>query len=740
MESRTLLSGGPLPPGGQGVPTAHDDVIDTDEGNPVTIPVLSNDSDPSEINPASVTVVSAPGHGKIVAIDSGTGAITYSPGPLFFGTDSFTYTFKDAFGSTSNAATVTVIVNRPTANDDFAQTVAGQPVTIDVVGNDSDPDGNDHLNPGSVAIVTAPTHGTDSISPTDGSILYTPSAGFEGTERLQYTIMDKAGATSNVATVTITVAAPPAQAGTVINDDSIDTDEGNAVNVPVLANDVSPVGFNPSTVALASQPAHGTATVDPSDGSINYNPAVGFFGTDTFSYTVKDKSGGIAGPGQVSVVVNRPTANDDFTETFGTTPIVIAATANDTDPDGPNKLDVTTLAVATPPLHGVAIPATDGSFTYTAAPGFSGTDHFQYTVKDHAGATSNPATVTVVVDLGQVSGVVFADYNANGVQNAGEPGTPGQVVYLDLNGDGRLDAGDPTDTTDADGRYTFENLPAGSYAVRSELGGATNVVSTAPTTPAQPVTVSPTTQLPAGPSFGVLTFTPLSSVTIAANPFPQGVKDPATAYVLGASRNLSGTTADATASPKAVARLDKSSSQEVRTAVAKSIWESPAHRASEVRADVQAILGRAPSAAEMKSLTKKLKGKNGDEAVVASLLASPEFRAKHSGSTSYVAAVYNQVLGRAPTASESSALTSKLDAKKLTPTKAATEVLASSEAAGLVIDSLYVALLQHPADATTRETLVTRLTRGRASVESLGVGILASDEYYARAAAAAKQG
>jgi hypothetical protein len=382
-------------------PTAVDDEIDTDAGHAVSIPVLANDSAPpgATLNPATVTVVSpGPAQGT-TSVDPSTGNIIYTPPQSFSGTVTFSYTVKDSNGPVSNVAKVSVVVNRPQANDDFAQTNMNTPVTIDILGNDTDPDGPGLLDPTSV-VTHGPSHGTLSApDPTTGAVIYTPATGFFGTDTFTYTVADVNGAVSNTATVTITVT----KTG-VINDDSIDTDAGNPVTIPVLANDSSPNGFNLSTLTVQTQPAHGTATPDPATGQITYNPAPGFFGTDTFTYTVQDNSGVTLGPGHVTVVVNRPTANDDFIDTDAGNPVTIPVLANDTDPDGNNRLDPSTVTVVGQPGHGTAVADTTpgdpafGQIVYMPAPGFFGTDTFQYTVKDVANAVSNPATVTIVVN------------------------------------------------------------------------------------------------------------------------------------------------------------------------------------------------------------------------------------------------------------------------------------------------------------------------------------------------------
>ena len=134
----------------------------------------------------------------------------YTPNPGFSGQDTFRYRVKDNQGALSNRARVRVTVlpgaRPPVANDDTAATAANTPVVINVVANDTDADGN--LDPRSVAIATNPRNG-GLVNRFDGTLTYTPSAGFFGTDAFAYTVRDGQGATSNVARVTVAVNAGP---------------------------------------------------------------------------------------------------------------------------------------------------------------------------------------------------------------------------------------------------------------------------------------------------------------------------------------------------------------------------------------------------------------------------------------------------------------------------------------------------------------------------------------------------
>ena len=123
--------------------------------------------------PSSVTVVSNPSRGT-VSVDPATGEVTYTATGFFTGADSFQYTVQDDAGQTSSAATVTVVVNRPVANDDFAETTTGTPVNIAVLENDSDPDGNNQIDVSSVKVTVAPAHGTTSVDPVSAVVEASP--------------------------------------------------------------------------------------------------------------------------------------------------------------------------------------------------------------------------------------------------------------------------------------------------------------------------------------------------------------------------------------------------------------------------------------------------------------------------------------------------------------------------------------------------------------------------------------
>lgn len=73
-------------------------------------------------------------------------------------------------------------------------------------------------------------------------------------------------------------------------DDEAETDQNSPVTIEVLANDTDPED-DPLTVTGVSDPANGTATINPDD-TVTYEPDFGFFGEDSFTYTISDGNGG----------------------------------------------------------------------------------------------------------------------------------------------------------------------------------------------------------------------------------------------------------------------------------------------------------------------------------------------------------------------------------------------------------------------------------------------------------------
>ncbi len=264
-------------------PIGVDDAATTNEDTAVNIGVMGNDTDidGDTLIPTNIT---APANGTAVLNADGV-TIDYTPNADFNGTDTFTYTPND--GSTDGApitvtVTVTPVNDAPVGVADAATTNEDTAVNIGVVGNDTDTEG-DTLIPTNI---TAPSNGTAVLNADGVTIDYTPNADFNGTDTFTYTPND--GSTDGTP-VTVTVTVTPVNDAPVGVDDVDSTLEGQTVVISVVDND-SDTENDVLTPSNITAPSNGTAVLNADGVTIDYTPAVGFTGTDTFTYTPNDGS------------------------------------------------------------------------------------------------------------------------------------------------------------------------------------------------------------------------------------------------------------------------------------------------------------------------------------------------------------------------------------------------------------------------------------------------------------------
>jgi hypothetical protein len=94
--------------------------------------------------------------------------------------------------STANVnITITPVNDPPVANNDSASTLINTPVRVDVLANDTDPDGVGDLVPSSVAVISQPVNGKTIVDPTTGAITYTPDPTYFGPDSFRYRVYDR---------------------------------------------------------------------------------------------------------------------------------------------------------------------------------------------------------------------------------------------------------------------------------------------------------------------------------------------------------------------------------------------------------------------------------------------------------------------------------------------------------------------------------------------------------------------
>jgi len=373
------------------VPRSTNDTYITLEDTRLTIPapgLLTNDFD-VEGTPLSALLVGNVSNGTLSL--SANGSFIYTPSTNFNGTDSFTYQASDGV-LTGNLATVTITVtpvnDSPITVDDTAAVLEDESVSVSVLLNDSDIE-NDALTITS----TATTNGTAVVSGTN--VVFTPATNFYGTVFFTYTLSD--GALSATGGVTVTVTA--VNDVPVANPDGTNTLEDTSVTIRVLGNDTDVEGSVLSLVGTFT--TNGTAVINGTN--VVFTPSLNFHGTLVFWYGMWD--GTLLATGVVTVAVapvnDAPLAVSD---TFTTSEDVVLSRpapgilANDLDVDG----DTITALLVSDVTNGLLALNPDGSFSYTPALDYSGSDSFTYQVTDGL-VLGNVVTVTLnispVVDL-----------------------------------------------------------------------------------------------------------------------------------------------------------------------------------------------------------------------------------------------------------------------------------------------------------------------------------------------------
>jgi len=354
--------------------SVEDLALETDEDTPLdfSLPAVSG----AVSNLVNYEIVSGPSNGTV----SGSGAImTYTPEADWSGDDGFV--FRASEGDESAEATVTLLIRSvpdpPRALSDEATVDEDSAVSIYVLANDFDPEGDDF----DVIAVGTPSSGTAEIEPA-GTVRYTPDPDFHGSDSFNYVVEDVTGLSSS-GEVTVTVFS--VADGPVAVDDVLTVSEDTETWLSVLANDYHPDG---GVLSLDSVGAadNGTTSLDGED--VRYLPDAEFQGEDSFVYGISDGDG-LTASATVTVTVtssaDAPNAVADVLAVDEDNPETFDPLANDSDPEG----GLIFLDSVSSPSHGyTTMSASAGTITYTPDADFFGADSFSYVVSDEGGLTS----------------------------------------------------------------------------------------------------------------------------------------------------------------------------------------------------------------------------------------------------------------------------------------------------------------------------------------------------------------
>lgn len=241
----------------------------------------STGADPANV---AVSIVVTPASGSTPS----SAAITLTPSMTFSGTVNLIVGVRDqtqrsgtSINSRSNFDTqaITLTVNpvnhAPTTPGGTSNIQFNTPTGIQLTGDDGDPDKTQALT---FQIVAQPQHGTiTNLNASTGSLQYTPTTGFLGTDSFTYQVLDNGGTanngknTSTIATFSLNVGAPPptglalsaASDDGLFNDDRVITNSNSVFNVAAQAGSTVKLVVNgvAQVTATETSPGQFTATL-----------------------------------------------------------------------------------------------------------------------------------------------------------------------------------------------------------------------------------------------------------------------------------------------------------------------------------------------------------------------------------------------------------------------------------------------------------------------------------------------
>jgi Ca2+-binding RTX toxin-like protein len=408
----------------------------------VVYTAVATDVDAGDVRSYSISGADA----DLLAINSASGEVTLKSSANFEAKSSyaFTVTATDKSGATDSKAVTVSVANvneKPTAVGDSASTADNTAVIIDVLANDSDPDGSaDTL---SVASFTQGKFG--SVSALDGKLVYSPNATFlNGTDSFTYIAKDAGGLQTDAVTVTVVVntvnTAPSITAGQkfTVNENLA---AGTAVDT-VLYSDQE--GNSAQNWQIVGGTGKDLFAINKFTGEVTTKAPFNFEGTSSYTLNVQTQdSSGLQSAVQV-VNVNIGDVNEapvisssdkgEVEENAALATVIYTAKADDVDAGDKQTYS---LKPGVGDVGMVSIDSASGAVTLKSSANFESKNSYSFTVvsTDVGGLTAEKAVTVSVKDMNEAPTVTSL-----GTATVAENALTSTVVYKATSFD--VDAGD----------------------------------------------------------------------------------------------------------------------------------------------------------------------------------------------------------------------------------------------------------------------------------------------------------
>jgi uncharacterized repeat protein (TIGR01451 family) len=680
--------------------------------------------------PAGVTFVSASSSQGTVT-HNGSGDVTANLGSLANGAsatvtivvtptvnaigtlnDTATVTADQVDTNTNNSATASVTVNPPAADLGVTETATPNPVTV-----------NTELTYVFTITNNGPSGatGVTLTDPLPAGVTFVSASSSKGTTSLANgTLTADIGALANGDHATVTLIVLPTVTGSLSNTATVTGDQTDNN----LSNNTVTATVNVESLAQSADLAIAISG-SPNPVTIGQN--------ETFTITVTN---------------NGPADATGVTVTDALPSSVTFVSANPSQ--GTTSVNNGTLTAQLGGLaHGASATVTLVVTVNSGGGSGAGAGNGQSggTLSDTATVTGDQAdpnltnnTATATVNVVQQTG---ADLSLS-ISASPNPDTVGsQLTYtITVTNNGPQDA---TNVTVTDALPSGLNIQliltsqgsssSANGTVTATLGklkeGATATVTiiVTPTTAGSITNTATVTATESDPNTGNNT----ASVTVTILPFAGG--DPNTAFVTVLYTQILGGDPDPVGLQFWVAELQAGLP---RVQVARAFWEGPQHRTEEVTSYFQIYLGRAPDAPGLQFWVSTMLGGMDETQTQLGFIETAEFQAAHQTPDSFTRALFQDILGRNP-GSSLAFWASVVGTPPVGPQTAAVDILNSQERFTSIVTNTYTFLLGRSADPGSQTFWVNSLETGQISLDSFYEAVLASDEFFARAASGAFQ-